>query len=105
MKLPPLVTLVEIVHVFFFFNRAEYVAHDNIPNTIVMSPLLKSKFNNIPRFALVMIKTTPIKEHATPNTWKVLVFSIFKIDEMKMIITGIVEIINTPLITCVKFKE
>ena len=38
-----------------------------------MSPLLKSKFNNIPRLALVMIKTTPTKEHATPNIWKVLV--------------------------------
>ena len=60
------------------------MAHDNIPNTIVMSPLLKSKFNNIPRFAFVIIKTTPMKEHATPNIWKALVFSIFKIEEINI---------------------
>ena len=29
----------------------------------------------------------------------------FNNDEINIIITGIVEIINTPLITCVKFKE
>ena len=35
----------------------------------------------------------------------ILVFSIFKIIENKIIITGTVEIISTPVITCVVFKE
>jgi len=48
---------------------------------------------------------TPKKDNATPINWNLLAFSIFNIEEMNIIITGIVEIIKTPLITWVKFSE
>jgi len=35
--------------------------------TIHKSPLLKFKFNNIPKSALVMITVTPNKEKITPD--------------------------------------
>ena len=59
------------------------MAQDSIPKPIIISPLLKSKFTNISRLALVIIKTTPIKEQVAPNIWKVFIFSIFKIDDTK----------------------
>ena len=48
------------------FNNVEYKAQENIAITMVMSPLLKSKFFNISKFAFVIITITPIKEKITP---------------------------------------
>ncbi len=90
---------------FFFLNRAEYIAQENIATTIHKSPLLKFKFNKTFKFAFVIITTTPESEKMTPNIWKILVFSILKSEQNIIIITGIVEIIKTPLITWVKFNE
>ena len=50
-------------------------------------------------FIGVILIITPVKESITPIIWKIFVFSIFKIDEKNIIITGIVDIIKTPLIT------
>ncbi len=90
---------------FCLFNKVEYSAQENMATTIVISPLLKSKFFKISKFALVIIIITPKNESITPIIWNTFVFSIFKIDEKNIIITGIVDIIKTPLITWVKFNE
>ena len=52
---------------FFFLNKAEYMAQENIATTIHRSPLLKFKFNNLLRSAFVTITTTPNKEKITPK--------------------------------------
>ena len=57
--------------------------------TIDRSPLLKSKFLIKSRSALVIIKITPVREKITPMIWKIFVFSIFNIEEIKIIQTGI----------------
>ena len=67
--------------------------------TIDKSPLLKSRFFIKFISAFVTINITPVNDNITPRSWKIFVFSIFKNDEIKMIQTGIVEIINIPLIT------
>ena len=87
------------------YNNVEYRAQENIAITIVKSPLLKFKFFRISKLALVIMIMTPKNESITPIIWNIFVFSILKIDEKNIIITGIVEIIKTPLITWVKFKE
>ena len=81
------------------------MAHENIATTIHISPLLKFKFNNIFKSALVIITTTPEREKITPNIWYTFVFSILNNQQKIIIITGMVEIIKTPLITWVKFSE
>ena len=56
-----------VISNFFFLSKAEYIAQENIATTIHKSPLLKFKFNKIPKFALVIITTTPKREKITPN--------------------------------------
>ena len=90
---------------FFFLNKAEYNAQENMATTIHKSPLLKLRLTNFSRSAFVTITITPNNEKITPSIWYKFVFSIFNIQQKKIIITGIVEIIKTPLITCVKFNE
>ena len=53
--------------------------------TIDKSPLLKSRFLIISKSAFVIIKITPVREKITPIIWKIFVFSIFKIDEIKVL--------------------
>ena len=75
------------------------MAHANIATTIDKSPLLKSKVFIKFKSAFVIIKITPVNDKITPSIWKIFVFSIFKIEEINIIHTGIVEIIKIPLIT------
>ena len=84
---------------FFFLNKAEYMAQENIATTIHKSPLLKSRLINKSKSAFVTIIATPINDKITPKIWKIEVFSILNTQLKKIIITGIVDIIKTPLIT------
>ena len=52
---------------FFFLNKAEYMAQENIATTIHKSPLLKFKFKKISKLAFVIITITPEREKITPN--------------------------------------
>jgi hypothetical protein len=53
----------------------------------------------------VTIVTTPVMDNMRPKIWLKFIFSVLKIKEIKTINTGIIEIINAPFSTCVKFKE
>ena len=83
--------------------------YQNVSQEFVDLKKLSGKYEfkifKISKLAFVIIIMTPKNESITPIIWNIFVFSIFKIDEKNIIITGIVEIIKTPLITCVKFNE
>ena len=59
--------MLEINSNFFFLNKAEYIAQENIATTIHKSPLLKSKLINILKSAFVTIMATPNNEKITPK--------------------------------------
>ncbi len=52
---------------FFFLNKAEYIAQENIAKTIHKSPLLKFRFNRMSKSAFAIITTTPKREKITPD--------------------------------------
>ena len=91
--------------IFFSLTIIEYVAHDIIATSIHKSPLFKLRLSNLLISNLVIIIRTPNKEVATPVICVNLILSFVKQDEKKIIKTGIVDIIKTPLRTCVKLRE
>ena len=82
-------------------NNEEKIAHENIAIIIDKSPLLKFKFFIIVISAFVIIENTPIKDNISPVIWYKFVFSMLSTDDIIIIHTGIVEIINKLVITCV----
>ena len=52
---------------FFFLNKAEYIAQENIATTIHKSPLLKLRLISISKSAFVTITATPNNEKITPK--------------------------------------
>jgi hypothetical protein len=81
------------------------MAHDNIATNNQRSPLLRSRLISLPKSNRVTIVATPVIDNMRPKIWLKFIFSVLKINEIKIINTGIIEIINAPFRTCVKFKE
>ena len=59
--------IIEKFQIFFFLNKAEYIAQENIATTIHKSPLLKLSCSKIAKLAFVIITITPKSEKITPN--------------------------------------